>query len=51
MAVKSTKGRINISLDKELILYLRTRADKNKRTISNEVAYILEEFKNKNKES
>ncbi|PEL13217.1 ribbon-helix-helix protein, CopG family [Bacillus sp. AFS017336] len=44
MAIKSTKGAITISLDKEVIDKLREEAEKNHRTVSNQIAFIISEY-------
>ncbi|MCM2531660.1 TraY domain-containing protein [Neobacillus pocheonensis] len=44
MAIKKTKGAINITLEKEMIEKLRQESEQNKRTLSNEIAFIIEEY-------
>ncbi|WP_180242456.1 hypothetical protein [Bacillus sp. AFS029533] len=44
MTIKPTKGAINITLEKEMIEKLRLEAANNKRTLSNQIAFIVEEY-------
>ncbi len=41
MAVKSSKDRVTISLDKELLDIIKENAIKNQRTVSSEITYML----------
>ncbi|WP_179207991.1 hypothetical protein [Clostridium diolis] len=45
MAVGKNKERVMISLEKELIKYIKERAKKNGRTISNEISRVFEDLK------
>lgn len=45
MSVSNNKDRVTISLEKELIKYIKDRAEKNGRTMSNEIAILFEKLK------
>lgn len=42
MAVSKNKERITISLDKELLKYIRSKSQSNGRTVSEEIASMFE---------
>lgn len=44
MAVKESKKRIVITLEKELIEIIKNNSTKNNRTISKEISLIVEEY-------
>lgn len=44
MAVLESKKRFTISIDKEIMKYIDEYAKEDKRSISNEIAYILSEY-------
>ena len=41
MAIKDTKSRLTISLNTDLLELIKENAEKNQRTISNEITYML----------
>lgn len=45
MAVGKNKDRVTISLEKELIKYIKDRAKNNGRTMSREIASVFEKLK------
>lgn len=45
MAVSKNKERVMISLEKELLKYIKERSKKNERTISDEIAILFENLK------
>lgn len=49
MAVADSKKRITISIDKELVEALEALAIEEKRTLSNQISYILENYLKSNK--
>ena len=46
MAIPDNKARVIVTMEKDLVNYLKERSTKNKRTVSNEIATIIEMLKN-----